>query len=171
MEPMAPEWVDTLLQAYATHDRITRFMLEGLPEAAWRAQPEAGRDIAGIVAHMHNVRVMWLKAAKVDAIPEQLDRHSVTREEALVGLAASRDAMLELLRTSLLTTGKVKNSPPDVAHFLAYQIAHDAHHRGQVCMLARQLGHKLPKEVEFGMWEFGKRSKEVAVPPAAVESR
>lgn len=163
MDPMTAEWVETLLHAYATHDRVTRFLLEGLAEEAWRAQPEGGRDIADIVAHMHNVRVMWLKAAKAETIPEQLDRHSVTREQALVALAASRDAMLELLRTALSTTGKVKNSPPDVAHFLAYQIGHDAHHRGQICMLARQLGHKLPKSVEFGMWEYGKRAKEVEI--------
>jgi len=170
MDPMTPEWVDMLLHAYATHDRVTRFLLEGLAQEAWRAQPEGGRDIASIVAHMHNVRVMWLKAAKVEVVPDQLDRHTVTRQEALAGLAASRDAMLELLRTALVTTGKVKNSPPDVAHFLAYQIGHDAHHRGQICMLARQLGHKLPKGVEFGMWEYGKRAGEVKA-PAGVEGR
>ncbi len=162
MEPMAQPWIDALLQAYAAHDRINHYLLENLPAEAWDAKPEAGRTIAAIVAHMHNVRVMWLKAAKVEHIPAQLDRHTVTREQALAGLAESRDGILRLLGSALATTGKVKNSPPDAAHFLAYQIAHDAHHRGQICMLARQLGHKLPQQAEFGMWEFGKRSQEVA---------
>ncbi len=164
MGPLPAEWIERLLHCYATNDRITRFLLEALPEEAWRAEPESGRTIAAIVAHMHNVRVMWLKAAKTERIPEQLDRHRVTQEQALVALAESRDRILELLRTALSTSGKVKNSPPDVAHFLAYQIAHDSHHRGQICMLARQLGHKLPREVEFGMWEFGKRAGEVTIP-------
>jgi uncharacterized damage-inducible protein DinB len=36
-------------------------------------------------------------------------------------------------------------------------IAHDAHHRGQIAMLARQLGHALPQKAMFGMWEWGTR--------------
>ncbi len=162
MEPMAQPWIEATLHAYATHDRITRYLLENLPEEAWAAKPEGGRSIPSIVAHMHNVRVMWLKAAKAEHIPEQLDRHTVTREQALAALAESRDGILQVLGTALATTGKVKNSPPDAAHFLAYQVAHDAHHRGQICMLARQLGYKLPQQAEFGMWEFGKRAREVA---------
>ncbi len=164
MEPMPQPWIDALLRAYATHDRINRYLIERLPEAAWNAKPEAGRTIAAIVAHMHNVRVMWLKVAKAENIPDQLDRHTVTREQALAGLDASRDAIMGLLGSALATTGKVKNSPPDAAHFLAYQISHDAHHRGQICMLARELGYKLPKDAEFGMWEFSKRAQEVARP-------
>jgi uncharacterized damage-inducible protein DinB len=39
-----------------------------------------------------------------------------------------------------------KGFRPDVAGFLGYLIAHDAHHRGQITMLARQLGHPLPRE-------------------------
>lgn len=160
-EPMPDAWTDSFLQAYATHDRITGFMLEHLDEAAWRAEPPAGRSIAGIVAHMHNVRVMWLKAAKAENLPAQLDRHTVTREQALAALRESRDGILAVLRRALGTTGKVTGFPPDVAHFLAYQVGHDAHHRGQICMLARQLGFKLPKAAEFGMWEYGTRSREV----------
>ena len=34
--------------------------------------------------------------------------------------------------------GRVKGFRPDVAGFLGYLIAHDAHHRGQITMLARQ---------------------------------
>lgn len=37
---------------------------------------------------------------------------------------------------------------------------HDAHHRGQICMLSRQLGHRLPNQVGFGMWEWNKRRQE-----------
>lgn len=46
-----------------------------------------------------------------------------------------------------------KGFRPDVAGFLGYLIAHDAHHRGQITMLAQQLGHPLPQKAMFGMWE------------------
>jgi len=155
MDPMSPEWVDTLLHAYATHDRVTRFLLEGLEEAAWRAEPEGGRDIASIVAHMHNVRVMWLKAAKAEEIPEQLDRATVTPAQAKAGLERSRCALSTMIRGALETNGRIKNFRPDVAGFLGYLISHDAHHRGQIAMLARQVGRPLPQKAMFGMWEWG----------------
>jgi len=38
----------------------------------------------------------------------------------------------------------------------AYMVAHDAHHRGQACMLAHQLGYKLPMKAISGMWSWEK---------------
>ena len=58
LEPMPPPWTDAFLQAYATDDRVTGFLLEHIDDEAWKAKPPAGRSIAAIVAHMHNVRVM-----------------------------------------------------------------------------------------------------------------
>ena len=55
--------------------------------------------------------------------------------------------------------GGVKDFRPDVAGFFAYLIAHNAHHRGQVCLLARQLGYPVPQKAMFGMWEWGTRGK------------
>lgn len=163
LEPMPQAWLEAFLQAYATDDRVTDYLLEHLGDDAWEARPESGRSIPAIVAHMHNVRVMWLKATKAETVPEQLDRHTVTRDQARAALAQSRDAIVVVLRQSFGGTGKVRNFPPDAAHFFAYLVAHDAHHRGQICMLARQLGCKLEQAVTFGMWEYGKRSREVPV--------
>jgi uncharacterized damage-inducible protein DinB len=39
---------------------------------------------------------------------------------------------------------------------LCYMIAHEAHHRGQVCMIAHQLGHPLPASVDAGLWNWEK---------------
>jgi hypothetical protein len=43
---------------------------------------------------------------------------------------------------------------------LCYMLAHEAHHRGQVCMLAHQLGFPLANEVTSGMWNWEKVWKE-----------
>src|SRR5579863_8370687 len=76
MPKAAPAFVltEAILNAYDTNDRINQYMIENLPAEAWRAEtPDGkGRTIAAIVAHLHNVRVMWLKAAKSEKIPEQL---------------------------------------------------------------------------------------------------
>jgi len=151
-----------LLHAFDTNDRINQYMIDSLPAAAWSAEPPEGkgRTIAGIVAHIHNVRVMWLKAAaKGSEIPEQLDRSSVTADQASKALEQSRAALALVLKSALDGGGNVKGFKPDVAGFFGYLIAHDAHHRGQICMLARQVGHALPQKAMFGMWEWGTRGK------------
>jgi uncharacterized damage-inducible protein DinB len=152
-----------LLTSFDTNDRINHFMIENLPAEAWRAEPPEGkgRTIAAIVAHMHNVRVMWLKAAaKGSKIPEQLDRTSVTPAQAMQALERSTAALSAVLKSALESDGRVKGFRPDVAGFFGYLIAHDAHHRGQICMLARQVGHPLPQKAMFGMWEWGTRGNQ-----------
>jgi uncharacterized damage-inducible protein DinB len=151
---------ESLLQAFATNERINQYLMEHVPEAAWRAEPPGGkgRSIAAITAHIHNVRHMWLVAvAKDSTIPPKLEPQETTLEEARQALADSHKALERVLALSLAAEGRIRNFQPDVVGFVAYLIAHDAHHRGQICMLARQLGHTLPKQAGFGMWEWGKR--------------
>ena len=160
---------DALLNAFDTNDKINQYMLQNLPAEAWRSDPPGGkgRTIAAIIAHMHNVRVMWLKAAaqnaavqnKASKIPDQLDRTKVTPPQAAKALEQSRAALAAVLKAALDNGGHVKGFKPDVAGFFGYLIAHDAHHRGQICMLARQTGHPLPQKAMFGMWEWGTRGK------------
>jgi uncharacterized damage-inducible protein DinB len=148
-----------LLNAFNTNNRINQYLIDGLAPAAWKAKPAEGkgRTIAAIVAHMHNVRVMWLKATKAEEIPEQLDRNAVTPAQALRALESSRHALSVVMDRAIAGDGRIKGFRPDVVGFLGYLIAHDAHHRGQITMLARQLGHPVPQQVMFGMWEWGRR--------------
>ncbi len=148
-----------LLNAFNTNNRINQYLIDNLALAAWKAKPpdSKGRTIAAIVAHMHNVRVMWLKAGKADEIPDQLDRTTVSPAQAIRALESSRHALSVVLSGAMSTNGRIRNFRPDAAGFLGYLISHDAHHRGQITMLARQLGHPLLQKAMFGMWEWGRR--------------
>lgn len=44
---------------------------------------------------------------------------------------------------------------PDGAMF-AYMFSHEAHHRGQILMLAHQLGYRLPAKIMGGIWNWDK---------------
>jgi uncharacterized damage-inducible protein DinB len=151
---------EALLNAFNTNDRINHYLIDNLPRSAWMGKPleGKGRSIPAIVAHMHNVRVMWLKAsARSSRIPAKLDRSKVSPMQALRGLEQSRQALGVVISSALTGDGRVKGFRPDVAGFLGYLIAHDAHHRGQITMLARQMGYPLPQKAMFGMWEWGSR--------------
>jgi hypothetical protein len=66
-------------------------------------------------------------------------------------------ALHALLEQALARGGHVRDFKPDVVGFLGYCLAHEAHHRGQICLLARQLGRPLPQAAGFGLWEWKKR--------------
>jgi uncharacterized damage-inducible protein DinB len=152
-----------VLQALATNERMNQYLLENLDDRAWTAPPPSGhgRTIAAIVSHMHNVRHMWLVViAKRTSIPDKLDRKTVTKAGATKALASSSQALLAVFERALENGGYVKDFRPDVVGFLGYVIAHEAHHRGQICTLARELGMPLSKEASFGMWDWNKRWKE-----------
>jgi uncharacterized damage-inducible protein DinB len=153
-----------LLEAYAVNERLNQYLLENLDDAAWNAEPPGGkgRTIAAMAAHMHNVRHMWLAvAAKGKPLPDKLDRATVSRKAAMQALAKSAECCARLLSEALEhPEGKVKGFRPDVVGMFGYLISHDAHHRGQICMLARETGYPLPKQAMFGMWVWGTRWKE-----------
>ena len=152
-----------LLEAFATSDRINRFLIENLSDAAWRAEPPGGkgRTIAAIVSHMHNDRVMWLKmTGHRSGLPAHLRRQTVTRAQALKAFPKSRDAILKVLNEALEGDGRLKNFPPDAVTFFTAMVAHDAHHRGQIVMLARLAGHPIPDAARWGIWHWSKRWRE-----------
>ena len=106
---------------------------------------------------MHNVRLMWMKAAgHQGAMPAKLEP-DCSQEQAIAALETSCAALSTVIAAALAGDGRIKGFKPDVAGFLGYLIAHDAHHRGQASLLARQLGHPLAKSASFGMWEWGVR--------------
>lgn len=158
-EPYSPQLPLASRNALDTNNCINLYLIENLPAKAWNAKLSdgKGRTIAAILAHMHNVHVMWLKAGKAQDIPEQLDRATVTPAQAMRALESSRAALHKLCRKSLQTDGRIRGFRPDGAGFVGYLIAHDAHHRGQIAMMARQLGHPLSQKAVFGMWEWGRR--------------
>jgi uncharacterized damage-inducible protein DinB len=161
---MNPDFCQRMLEAYAISDRMNQMVLERVDPQAWRAQPPSGgaRNIAAIFAHMHNIRRKWLRlSAPSFKLPPQLDRSRCTQKQAGAALKESARLCGEMLAQALHPAGAVKQFRrdgwarawrPGPAMF-AYMILHDAHHRGQICMLAHQLGYPIKSGYELWMWE------------------
>ena len=149
-----------LLNTYAINCRICDYLIRALDGEVWSSPPPGGkgRNIASIAAHMHNVRLMWLKACGAGgASPAKLEGDSFSPADACEALDKSAAALSGVIGSALASDGRIKGFKPDVCAFVGYLIAHDAHHRGQISMLARQLGHPISKSANFGMWEWGTR--------------
>jgi len=158
------DFCQALLETYAVNDRMNQLILERLDPDAWRAKPPGGnaRTIAAIFTHMHNVRRKWLRlSAPHMKLPPELNRTRCTQKQARAALAESTALCSKMLADAMSPGGRVKQFlrdgwarpwPPGAAMF-AYMILHDAHHRGQICMLAHQLGFPLKAGYEMWMWE------------------
>jgi uncharacterized damage-inducible protein DinB len=111
---------------------------------------------------------MWIKmigAKHGVEVPRTVDGNAVKRPELLRALGRSSKGMIELIQLGEARGGAIppatwQNFPTDLTHFLCYFVAHEAHHRGQLVMLARQLGYRLPLDVTAGLWQWKKRSQE-----------
>jgi uncharacterized damage-inducible protein DinB len=162
------------VQIFAANDRINQILIEQLDPAAWRAKPPGKvRSIAAIFTHMHNMRSKWVRlTAPHLKLPPQLNRTRCTPQQARAGLAESAARCAEMLAEALDGKGRVQKFLRDGwgrpwpvgPEMLCYMLAHEAHHRGQVCMLAHQLGFPLPNKVTSSLWNWEKLFKECGSP-------
>ena len=108
-----------------------------------------------IAAHLHNSRCGWIKTLGREhgvLAPLRVDRWTVSRRQLAAALKRSSRGMEDLLELGIAAGGMLppsqgyvwRNLPLDVGHVLAYFVAHEAHHRGQIVPWRAQLDQRLP---------------------------
>lgn len=161
------------VHTFAVNERLNQILIEHLDPAAWRAQPPGKvRTIAAIFTHVHNVRCKWVRlTAPHLKVPRQLDRARCTPRQARAGLAESAAGCARMLaeafggnRIEKFRRDAWAQSWPAGVEMLCYMLAHEAHHRGQVCMLAHQLGFPLSSQLTSRMWNWERLWKECGSP-------
>lgn len=151
---------EQLVETWEIHDRINRYLLDAVPAGALGAAlAPKHRTVFQLFAHLHNVRLMWLKAAAPELMQglaklEGTDGDAGTLRAAL---EASGKAVAALVRKAVAAGGKVKGFKPHVTAFVGYLIAHESHHRGQVGWTLKGTGRPLDQKTAYGLWEWGVR--------------
>jgi uncharacterized damage-inducible protein DinB len=158
---MSLDLENQIVDTWNINNRINLYMLEAIPPTALNdLSASKGRTVAQQVAHLHNVRLMWLNASNPELMEglDKIEKETPADKKLLArSLKASGKAMETLLKKSLENDGRIKGFKPHVTAFLAYIVAHEAHHRGQIALSLKQSGHTLDKKVAFGIWEWGVR--------------
>jgi uncharacterized damage-inducible protein DinB len=165
----------TLLSAWRTNNEVTIQFVEELPAVLWKAAiPGAPlRTVRSIAAHLHNARCQWIKTLGREhgvALCAPVNHRTVSPAKLAAALRPSGAGIASLLELGLDAGGTLpeskgyvwRNLPLDVGHVLTYFVAHDAHHRGQIILVARQLDLRLPRSVTDGQWQWTRRAKEAA---------
>jgi uncharacterized damage-inducible protein DinB len=150
-----------LLDTWHIHARIVVYVLDNIAEGAFAAPaPSKGRDFMGMFAHIHNVRLMWLKSAAPDLLSalNKIEKgQPLDRAGLRAALEASAQAMGSMLEQAIASGGKVKGFKPHASAFVGYLIAHESYHLGEIGIALNQIGFPLDQKVAFGMWEWGSR--------------
>ena len=153
---------DQLLETWEIHNRINLYLLDAIDKTSLKDVPTGskGRTVGEQLAHLHNVRLMWLKAAAPALLEglEKVEKEWATDKPLLKkSLEKSGKAIGQLLANSAADGGKIKGFKPHVGAFLGYIISHESHHRGQIMLALKQSGHAVDKKIQYGMWEWGSR--------------
>lgn len=151
---------DQLVETWNISDRINRYLLAAVPdEALGLALAAKHRTVFQLFAHIHNVRLMWLKSAAPELLAGLAKIEGTSGEKAALAsaLEASGKAIEALLRKSLAAGGKVKGFKPHAVAFTGYLISHESHHRGHIGWTLKNTGHPLDQKTMYGLWEWGVR--------------
>jgi len=174
---MLAEIRDTLLETYASNDGMNQVILSSLDPRAWRAEPpgkkDNGRTIGAIFAHLHNCRLVWLRnSAPHLKCPAALDPDRCTMKQAAAAHRKSAGQCLRMLTDALsadpkrrvkkFSRGSWAQTWPAGGTMFAYMFSHEAHHRGQILMLAHQLGYRVLHDTP-GVWHWEKLWKKAGL--------
>jgi uncharacterized damage-inducible protein DinB len=188
---MNPDLTESLLATYAINDAMNQLILSHLDPRAWRAKlpgtaadgrsekvgdaARGMRTIGSIFAHLHNCRLKWLRYnAPHLKRPAPLDPYRCTMKQAAAAHKKSAEQCLKMLteaysggpnrriakfqRDSWMPSWSVNGT------MFAYMFGHEEHHRGQILMLAHQLGYRLPLNHIYPMWYWDKLWKQQGIP-------
>ena len=180
LAPGRPDLRDDLIKSYAINDAMNQLVLSHLDPRAWRTESPGekgtGRTIAAIFAHLHNNRLSWLERSAPHLkrpAPLNADRCAITQASAAHRKSATQclRMMTDALsgdpnrKVTRFSRGSWARTWTADATMFAYMFAHEAHHRGQILMLAHQIGYRLPDEAMYGIWQWDKLWKQAGGSP------
>lgn len=150
--------MNEIIEAWQIHNRIHLYLLDAIPEDHLATKVEKAKAVGDQFAHVHNVRLMWIKVAAPDLLGSQTKiEGKIDREGLKQRLTESSVAIEKIFRRAGSPDGKVKGFKPHAAAYLGYLVAHESFHRAHVELALRQAGQPLSDKVSYGTWEWGVR--------------
>ena len=168
---MDAELVTRILEPWHINHRVNEMLLDAISPEGFKCtlSKRGGRDVGRQFAHLHDVRFWHLDSTarryakgmtRIDP-KGPIDRALLKRQ-----LARSTEAIAAWPTETLAADGSVKPVKSTTAVRtatvrtaivrLAYFIAHESHHRGSILLTLKQCGHKVPQDVAWAIWDWGK---------------
>jgi uncharacterized damage-inducible protein DinB len=148
----------SLADAWHVNNRVNLRLLDALSEKQLAATIlPRGKTVTSYFVHMHMARFYWLQrrapalANALKRIPGGTSSRAVLRQ----ALLDSGKAMGEFF-TEAERTGHVKGVKLGPIGFLAYALAHEGHHRGQILLHLKIAKLPLDRATSYSLWYWNK---------------
>ena len=149
--------IDDVLEAWRTNNRINLLLIERISDEGMvcTLSKRGGRGVAGQFAHLHNVRV-WHLQKRAKELAEGLEvfppKAVPTKQELTEALTASGGAIETFLADLVACKPKRRGFKKGIPTTLAYLVAHESHHRGNILLTLKTCGHNLDKTTRYAIW-------------------
>ena len=149
-----------LIETWRINNRINLYLLDVIDEKNLTdLSASKGRNVGEQFAHIHNVRLMWLKASAPNLLEGQtkIEKETKITKKLLSTLLTKSAEAISTLLVKGFEEGKIKGFKPHPSAFFGYLISHESHHRGQIILSLKQSGHPIDQKTQYGLWEWGSR--------------
>ncbi len=150
---------EQIVETWHINNRVNLLLLQAIRDDALTCSlsPRGGGTVVQQFSHLHNMRLLRLERYAPDFMQGQCKIEKKNEvDTALLSkrLSESGDAFGAWIAQVVENDGKPKGFKRGVIAMLGYMISHESHHRGNIMLTLKQCGHKVPKEVAYGIWAW-----------------
>ncbi|MCB0490031.1 MAG: hypothetical protein KDC99_16230 [Cyclobacteriaceae bacterium] len=145
-----------IIKTWAIHTSMSHKLLESVSKESLSDQSASGgRSVGQQFAHIHNVRVQWLKELDKEHSDQlnELSKEDSHDQEKLSRSLKQSDEMITKYLTDKLAMG-TDTKPMSPVTFMGYLISHESHTRGQIILSLKQAGHPVGPNIAYGIWNW-----------------
>lgn len=153
-------YADQIIETWSINNRVNLMLIDAIPDEALHVSlsPRGGGTPVKQFAHIYNIRFWKLEKMAGDLV-KSWSSISLKDELNKSLLNKSLKESAECISALLNRAGeknKLKGFKRGVIPLLGYFISYESHHRGNIVLTLKQCGHKLPKSVTNGIWNWDK---------------
>ena len=115
------------------------------------------RDLCEAWSMNNEANLFLLGEIEEEALADRYSGRTRTVADQFAHMHDVRVRWLTHAAPDFLGKGKVPSWKGSAATFLCYLVADEAHHRGLAMVAMKAGGRKLPPEVVYGLWQWGKK--------------
>ena len=150
-----------ILESWRTNGRINALLIDAISDEGMLCtlSKRGGRNVVRQFAHLHNVR-LWQLEARAKELAKGLYKFATKEEpsrETLKEQLADSGARVEtFFKECHAGLPKRRTFKKGLIAHLAYFIAHESHHRGNILLTLKQSGHGLGSAWGYKIWDWDK---------------
>jgi len=154
-----PSWIDEVAEAWRINQRANLFLLDAIDDEGLRCtlSTRGGRSVGRQFAHLHDNRVFQLEhraRAHAQGLARFASKDEPERKALVEALERSAARVEDWLRAADAGQPGVRLQKRGLVPTLAYLIAHEGHHRGNVMLTLKQCGRPVAKPARDNIWNW-----------------